>query len=143
VIERLRTVADFVVQHELLVWWIGSLSVFTLLAVMIIVPIIVVRLPCDYFAGAKRTPAPWSEKHPAVRCVLLTGQTATGVVFVLAGIAMLFLPGQGILTILIGLTLLNFPGKFTLERKIVGLQPVIRSINWMRVRTGRKPLQLD
>jgi len=142
-IARFKVVADLVKGHEALILWIGGLSVLMLVAVVILIPVVVVRLPCDYFAGSKRTPAAWSGRHPVMRLALLAGKTAAGVVFVLAGTAMLFLPGQGVLTILIGLTLLNFPGKFRLERRIVRVPPVIRSINWMRRRTGRVPLQVD
>ena len=142
-IERLKAIAELLLRHEALVWWIGSLSLFTFVAVLVLIPLIVVRLPCDYFSGKRRTPAPWPERHPAVRLALLVGKTTAGVLFIVAGMAMLFLPGQGVLTILIGLTLLNFPGKFALERRIVGLPPVIRSINWIRGRTGRESLLLD
>ena len=134
---------DFAGRNETLLWIIGSLSVLVLIAVVIIIPIIVVRLPHDYFAGGRRTPPAWSGKHPFVRSVMLTGKTAAGLFFLLVGTAMIFLPGQGVLTILIGLTLLNFPGKFKFERKLVGLAPILRSINWMRKRTGRNALKLD
>ena len=60
----------------------------------------------------------------------------------LAGIAMLALPGQGILTILVGITLLNFPGKRRLELRIVRQRRVLRAINWMRAKAKRPPLVL-
>jgi hypothetical protein len=55
---------------------------------------------------------------------------------------MLFLPGQGVITMLIGVMLLNFPGKFALERAIVRRRPVHRTINWMRAKANRRPLQI-
>jgi len=70
-------------------------------------------------------------------------KNAAGVVFVLAGLAMLVLPGQGILTILIGLTLVNFPGKRSLEKRIVRQEKVCFAINWMRSRAGRPPLKIS
>ncbi len=72
--------------------------------------------------------------------MLLTGKNALGYLFVLMGIAMLVLPGQGILTIMIGVTLLDFPGKYRLERWLVSRRPVLRSINWLRRCAGREPL---
>lgn len=141
--DALKTLVAFVGRNETVLWVIGSLSVLVLIAVVIIIPIIVVRLPDDYFVGGKRTPSSWSGRHPFVRAVTLTGKTAAGLFFLLVGTAMLFLPGQGVLTILIGLTLLNFPGKFKFERKLIGLAPVIRGINWMRKRTRRNALRLD
>jgi hypothetical protein len=65
-----------------------------------------------------------------------------GAVFLLAGLAMLFTPGQGLLTILMGIMLLNFPGKQRLELAIVRRPAVLKSINWVRGRAGRPPLQL-
>ena len=75
-----------------------------------------------------------------IRFVLRATKTLLGLIFVLAGFGMLFLPGQGVLTILIGITLIEFPGKFALERWIVRQPPIIRSINWMRSRAGRPAL---
>jgi hypothetical protein len=68
------------------------------------------------------------------------GKNVLGVVFVLAGIAMLILPGQGVLTILAGIMLLDFPGKRTLECRVVSQPAVLKSINWMRQRAGHAPL---
>jgi hypothetical protein len=66
-----------------------------------------------------------------------------GVTFIIAGLAMLVLPGQGILTILVGMMLLNFPGKYQIERWLVTRRPVARSINWLRRRANKGPLQVN
>ena len=58
------------------------------------------------------------------------------------GLAMLVLPGQGVITILVGITLLNFPGKRRLELRIVRQRPVLLAINWIRARANRPPLVL-
>jgi len=63
-------------------------------------------------------------------------------VLILAGVAMLVLPGQGMLTIVLGIMLLNFPGKYRLERRVARMRPVARSINWMRARGGHPPLKV-
>ncbi|MFO8032450.1 MAG: PGPGW domain-containing protein [Desulfohalobiaceae bacterium] len=60
-----------------------------------------------------------------------------GIVLVLAGLAMLVLPGQGLLSIILGLALTNFPGKFKLQRRLVGYPSVLNSLNWLRRRFGR------
>ena len=39
----------------------------------------------------------------------------------LVGVAMLALPGQGLLTMLVGIMLMNFPGKFRLEQALIRL----------------------
>jgi hypothetical protein len=62
---------------------------------------------------------------------------------ILAGIAMLVLPGQGTVTILIGLALTNFPGKYALERRIAS-QPAVRAtLNKIRGLAGCSPLRFQ
>jgi hypothetical protein len=65
-----------------------------------------------------------------------------GIVFLLAGLAMLVLPGQGALTIVVGLTLLDLPGKRGMALKIVRQRHVLVAINWIRSRARRPPLIL-
>jgi hypothetical protein len=69
-------------------------------------------------------------------------KNAAGWLFIAAGIAMLVLPGQGIITIVVGLTLSDFPSKFRLERWLAGRRLLIRAMNWTRSRAGRSPLQV-
>jgi hypothetical protein len=40
------------------------------------------------------------------------------------------------------MTLIDFPGKFRFERWLVAREPVRQSINWLRNRAGRPPLEL-
>jgi hypothetical protein len=63
-----------------------------------------------------------------------------GFVLLAAGIAMLVLPGQGILTMLIGISLVDFPGKRQLERKLIGQPAVLNTINKVREKFGQPPL---
>ena len=60
----------------------------------------------------------------------------------LAGIAMLVLPGQGVLAILIGIMLLDVPGKYRFERWLVMRPPVWRAVAWLRTKAGKDPLTL-
>ena len=131
---------DWIRSHETVLWWLITLSAILLIATALAVPMLLSRIPSDYYARSRRSGKPWADLHPVVRAVLLTGKSALGLVLVVAGIAMLVLPGQGILTILAGILLLNFPGRHRLERWIVSQPPVLRSINWLRRRNGRPPL---
>jgi hypothetical protein len=126
--------------HEALLWWTGAVSVLMFVATLILVPIIVTRIPPDYFIREPHSP-PAAARHPAWHWLGLILKNFIGVVFVLAGIAMLVLPGQGLITILIGLTLINFPGKFKLQQRIVRQSAVFKTLNWMRGKAGRPPLQ--
>jgi hypothetical protein len=66
-----------------------------------------------------------------------------GVIFILGGLAMLVLPGQGLLTIVIGVSLLDFPGKRVLERRLLSRPMVLQAINRLRQRFGRPPLRFE
>lgn len=110
---------------------------------LVIVPALVIRIPVDYFSHNRRERTEWTDHHPVIRMILLIGKNLLGYVIILMGIAMLVLPGQGMLTIIIGLVLINFPGKYQLERWLVTRKPVLTSINWFRVKAGRAPLLVD
>lgn len=129
--------------NETAIWWLAASAIVTFMATLIAVPVLIVRIPPDYFSRKKIHGRPWAKLHPIVRAMLVLGKNVLGVIFVVAGLVMLVLPGQGIFTILIGIMLLNFPGKYRLERWIVARRPVLRSINWLRQQAGRAPLALD
>ena len=108
---------------------------------LIAIPLILVRLPADYFDT--RTPRHWmKDHHPVLRLSGLIIKNIVGVIFLLAGFAMLFLPGQGVLTMLIGISLMDFPKKRELEAKMVGQPTVLGVINSMRQKFGKPPLTL-
>jgi hypothetical protein len=60
---------------------------------------------------------------------------------VTAGVAMLFLPGQGLITLLIGLTIISFPGKHRLFRHLIRKPKLQKALNWIRAKRD-KPLFL-
>jgi len=128
--------------NEAVLWWLAAASAFTFVASIVAVPWLVVRIPSDYFAPGSTRRVPWADRHPAVRFALAIGKNLLGCVFVAAGLVMLVLPGQGTLTIVVGIMLLDFPGKQGLLRRIVTQPPVLDSINWLRRRSGRRPLMV-
>jgi hypothetical protein len=128
-------------EHQVLLGWLSAASALMFAGSLIAVPWLVVRIPTNYFIRRQHFADRWQSRHPLVRIALLTTKNLCGVVLVLAGIAMLVLPGQGILTIVVGLLCLDFPGKFALERWLVRQPPVIGAINWMRAKAGRQPLE--
>lgn len=128
--------------HETLLWWLGAGSLLTFIASLIAIPWLVARMPADYFIHAGRPSVPFFGRHPLLRLAGLVAKNLFGLLFVVAGIAMLVLPGQGILTIMIGLSLLNFPGKRLLELSVIRQPAVHQSLNWLRHRAGRPPLEI-
>jgi hypothetical protein len=115
------------------------LSVVGFVGSLAAIPFILVRLPPHYFDECH--PRAWMENHhPVLRLIGHVLKNIVGAVFLAAGFAMLFLPGQGILTMLIGLSLMDFPGKRRLERKLVGQPTVLKAINALRAKFGKPPM---
>ena len=126
-------------------WWLGLLvgiSAAMFVGSLITVPWLVVRLPADYFAQRERHSWAAATGHPVLHWLALLAKNSLGVVLLMAGIAMLVLPGQGLLTMVMGLVLLDFPGKYRFERFVVSRPAVLKSLNWLRRRRGRPPLRL-
>ncbi len=116
-------------------------SVIGFIGSLIAIPLILVRLPADYFDT--RIPRHWmKDHHPLLRLLGLVVKNVVGVVFVLVGFAMIFLPGQGLLTMLIGVSLMDFPRKRELEAKMVGQPTLLGIINTMRHKFDKPPLTL-
>ena len=120
---------------------VASIALFV--ASLVGVPWFLKRLPADFFVGERPSFAVISSDSPALRTALRVGRNAVGVVLLLTGVAMLVLPGQGLVTIFVSLVLLDFPGKRRLQRRIVFSPKVFRTINRLRERAGEAPLERD
>ncbi len=137
----LSEIADWAAANGELIGLLTAVSLLMFVGTLVLIPVLVARIPEDYFTGEHRHRARTRNLHPLLYWGGLVVKNLLGLVLVLAGIAMLLLPGQGILSILIGISLMNFPGKYALERKLVSLPKVMDGINWLRKKSGRPPLQ--
>lgn len=122
--------------------WLVALSLVLFVGTLLLVPVLIVRLPADYFRAAS-APSDAPSRHPLLRALEWVVRNLVGAVLLLAGVAMLVLPGQGLLTILVSLMILDFPGKYQLERWLIERPGVLRAANWIRARKGRPPLEVD
>jgi amino acid transporter len=106
---------------------LGIASVIVFLLSLLLLPVFVRKIPSNYFVREHQDD-PW---HLLLQPRNLLRNTL-GILLIIAGIAMLVLPGQGLLTMLIGIAVMNFPGKYELERWLVGRKGVLRALNWIR-----------
>ena len=128
--------------HESLLAWIGGASVATLVVSFFAVPLLIRRLPHDYFLEDRDQSTSMRKRHPVIRLLVLVLKNLLGVILVVGGFIMFFIPGQGLITLVIGLLLLNFPGKRKLEIWLIRRKPIKRAVDWIRERAGRDPLAL-
>jgi len=117
---------------------IGVLSAVMFVGTLVAIPIILSRLPANYFQHDLEQV--WMENyHPVLRKMGVICKNTVGLIFLLAGIAMLVLPGQGILTMVIGMSLLDFPGKRKLEHKLLTQPMVFKTMNAIRIKCSKPP----
>ena len=120
----------------------GLVSVATFVLSLILVPVIIVRIPENYFTSKKSTTR-WDEMNPVVRGILTILKNLLGLILLVMGVLMLVLPGQGLLTILFGIALIDFPGKHKLVQRLVSYPKVLNSLNWIRKKANKKPLLIE
>lgn len=114
-------------------------SVVAVLASIVLVPRFLASLPRDFLVAARSRAAQASGKGWRSMPLRIL-RNLLGVVLVLLGVAMLLLPGQGLLTLLVGLLLLDFPGKQRLVRRLLGKPSVLKLVNKLRAHRGSPPL---
>jgi len=135
----LSSVFDWFKAHDEIFGWLIGASILMLVISVAAVGWVIVRVPADYFARESPDEGQWAHRHPLIRLALIVGKNLLGLVLVAAGLLMLVLPGQGILTIVAGLLLLDIPGRHRLAMWLVRRPPVLSSLNWVRERAGREP----
>ena len=135
-----EVVVDIWSRYQREVGMLGIASAAMLVISALLIPYLIVRLPADFYVENDYRRRLFQDR-PVLRGVFLAVKNTLGGILLVAGIVMLVLPGQGILTILAALALLDFPGKRQLEMRILHRPAILKSINWLRRRAGREPLQ--
>lgn len=120
----------------------GGIFVASLLLSALIVAVVIVKIPANYFSSHYQQDflpnASWLTRWGAV-----IAKNVVGAILVLAGIVMLIGPGQGVLTILIGLIMMDIPGKRPIEARIIKRPAILAAANGLRERFGKEPLVVD
>jgi hypothetical protein len=119
--------------------WLGvGISVVLAIGSIALVVLVVIKWPADHFKphihGAA-VPRHW---------LASIAKNVAGVILILLGLVMALpgIPGQGFLTMIVGLTMLDFPGKLGLERRLIGRPRILRTLNKLRARFHRAPLEM-
>lgn len=131
----------FLSEYSQLLEWLGLLSVLTFFGSLIAIPWVISRLPADYFVRHRQMVKEKHEHHPFRARITFVFRNTIGFIFLLAGIAMLVLPGQGIVTILIGISFMDFPKKNQLVDYLFHLPRVRRFLNWIRKKEKKPPFE--
>ncbi len=120
--------------------WLVGASVLCMVVGAVLVPMLIVKAPPEYFLYEHRRRISAQGRHPLVRLFVVAAKNLLGALLLVVGIALLFLPGQGLLTLVVGLMLMDYPGKYEFERWLVRRRHVLPALNWLRNKYGRPPL---
>ena len=132
----IETIFEALKAHQQLFWLFGLGSIVLLVGTALLIPWLIIVLPRDFFVRAPGKS--FSGRHPVVALVLIVLRNILGAALLAAGIIMLFIPGQGLLTILIAMALIDFPGKHTLLQQMMNNPRVRDAANGIR-RWADKP----
>jgi len=116
----------------------------TFVANIALVSFILVKIPADYFKKTHKTQF-WVGPNPALHAARMIGKNILGIFLVVLGIILSIpgVPGQGLLTILLGVVLVDFPGKRHLERKLLSRREIVKTIDRLRKKFNKPPLEID
>lgn len=137
----MRTLTESLVNSDVLqplLGWLAMLSVLTFFLSLILIPWGVGKLRQDCFLTLQQKER-HTTPHSIGSIVLAIFRNVLGVILLFAGMIMLFLPGQGLLTILLGSLLISFPGKKRLINSLVHLPKIQHSMDWLRKKRGKPP----
>lgn len=124
--------------HQLLLpWWPQLLLASLTMAVLsvLLIPLLLVQLPADHFVAHPRS----KPRHPLLMASIWLLRNLLAVLLLVAGILMLFLPGQGLLTMLLAVAFADLPGKQHVERALLRRPLIFQGANWIRKRYHRPP----
>lgn len=136
--QSLNELAGGQLEFWLAVIGVGSVVLF--IGSMFVAVYMLLRLPQNYFLYEQRS-GQWQNLHPLAWLSLKVVRNGAGIVVIAAGIAMLVLPGQGVLTIVVGLSLIDMPFKRRVLQYLLKDRHVRGTLNWIRRRFHRPPFK--
>tara|TARA_B100000941_G_scaffold254153_1_gene202209 strand:- start:306 stop:611 length:306 start_codon:yes stop_codon:yes gene_type:complete len=101
---------------------------------------LVALIPTNYFI--KKNMVKSKKSYSFIWLISIIVKNLIGYTLILGGLLMLVLPGQGLFTILMGLILSNYPGKYNIERRFISIPSVLRTVNWLRKKSNKPPLEI-
>jgi len=141
--EAVMLVFNFVEKHPSLPASVAIVSIMFFVASIIFLPALAAGIPEDYFLPKHlRRQRQVRRFYGPMRILVLVLKNLCGLFLLGAGLVMLFIPGQGLLTVLVSLFFLNFPGKRRLELYLIRRPALFRAVNALRRMRGKPSLLL-
>jgi len=129
-------IQNFLANYGYLITWLSVISSFCFFASLLLIPLFICRLADDYFLHLHEHNKA-EDTHPLVFIFFRLFRYLFGAILLTAGLMMIFLPGQGLLTMMLGLSLLDFPGKQKAVDALFQIQSIRKTLNWIRIKGSR------
>jgi hypothetical protein len=117
-------------QQHPMVLWSALASVPLIIIAIVVAAIVIVHLPADT-----------AQHPPKSRGAWRIARNIAGWLFILAGLAMLLLPGPGGIMLALGIVLADFPGKPKVQRWLLSRRAVLTPANRLRAKFHKPPLK--
>jgi len=124
----IETIIDLCTEYA---GWLQLIAISSLIMLAIslsLLPYLVARLPVDHFCQQSRSQHPITSQQALLRIL----RNLLGLILLFAGLLMLLLPGQGLLTLVLSLLLLDYPQKKKIERSLLQKKAIFNGLNWLR-----------
>ncbi len=134
-------ITNWIQDHAASLTWMLIISVVIFGACVLAAPLILRKMPADYFTHDTKPPSLFggSGDQSKGTSPWKIARNVAGWIMVVAGLAMLVLPGPGLVMSFIGLLLVDFPGKYTFEKWLVKRAKIMGVLNWIRKEAGAGP----
>ena len=136
----IESITEFISSYKVYILWLATISLFVFIFSLLSIKWLVALIPTNYFIKKKKVKSKRSYSFRWFLSIIV--KNLIGYTLILGGILMLVLPGQGLFTILMGLILSNYPGKYSIERKFISMPSVLKTVNWLRKKSDKPPLQI-
>ena len=137
----LEQIIDLVDEYKSVIFWLSLLSFLIFIFSLVSIKWLVALIPIDYFVYKKNSK--FKTKYPFTWLISMIIKNIIGYLLIIGGMLMLVLPGQGLFTIFIGLMMSNYPGKYYIEKKIIAIPSILKTINWLRKKSNKEPIIIN
>ena len=131
---------NFLLAYKIYIFWLGTISFFIFIFSLISIKWLAAQIPTNYFID--RDDSEFKKTYRFLWLISIIIKNLIGYTLIFGGVLMLVLPGQGLFTIFIGLILSNYPGKYRLERKLIAIPSILKTVNWLRKKSNKDPLEI-
>ena len=136
----IESITEFVSNYKTYILWLATISLFVFIFSLVSIKWLVALIPTDYFV--KKNISKSKKSYSLLWLMSIIVKNIIGYTLILGGILMLVLPGQGLFTILMGLILSNYPGKYTIEKRIISIPRILKTVNWLRKKSNKPRLKI-